>query len=55
VARALGLALHDGTVLGTPIVHYEPKRLARGRTALAGDAVHAASLMVGSRFPAATV
>jgi 2-polyprenyl-6-methoxyphenol hydroxylase-like FAD-dependent oxidoreductase len=48
--EALALALHSGTVFGTPIVHYEPKRLARGRAALAGDAAHAASPMVGGGF-----
>jgi 2-polyprenyl-6-methoxyphenol hydroxylase-like FAD-dependent oxidoreductase len=48
--EALALALHNGTVFGTPVVHYEPKRLARGRAALAGDAAHAASPMVGGGF-----
>jgi 2-polyprenyl-6-methoxyphenol hydroxylase-like FAD-dependent oxidoreductase len=48
--EALLLALHNGTVFGTPIVHYEPKRLARGRSVLAGDAAHAASPMVGGGF-----
>jgi 2-polyprenyl-6-methoxyphenol hydroxylase-like FAD-dependent oxidoreductase len=48
--EALALALDSGTVFGTPIVHYEPKRLARGRAALAGDAAHAASPMVGGGF-----
>jgi 2-polyprenyl-6-methoxyphenol hydroxylase-like FAD-dependent oxidoreductase len=48
--EALALALHDGTVFGTPIVHYDPRRLARGRSALAGDAAHAASPMVGGGF-----
>jgi 2-polyprenyl-6-methoxyphenol hydroxylase-like FAD-dependent oxidoreductase len=48
--EALSLALYNGTVFGTPIVHYEPRRLARGRAALAGDAAHAASPMVGGGF-----
>jgi 2-polyprenyl-6-methoxyphenol hydroxylase-like FAD-dependent oxidoreductase len=48
--EALALALHSGAVFGTPLVHYEPKRLARGRVALAGDAAHAASPMVGGGF-----
>ncbi|MGD0377003.1 MAG: FAD-dependent monooxygenase [Streptosporangiaceae bacterium] len=48
--EALALALQSGTVFGTPIVHYEPKRLARGRVTLAGDAAHAASPMVGGGF-----
>ena len=48
--EALALALAGGTVFGTPIVHYKPERLTRGRTALAGDAAHAASPMVGGGF-----
>jgi 2-polyprenyl-6-methoxyphenol hydroxylase-like FAD-dependent oxidoreductase len=48
--EALALALASGTVFGTPIVHYMPGRLARGRAALAGDAAHAASPMVGGGF-----
>jgi 2-polyprenyl-6-methoxyphenol hydroxylase-like FAD-dependent oxidoreductase len=48
--EALELALREGKVFGTPVVHYEPKRLARGRAALAGDAAHAASPMVGGGF-----
>jgi 2-polyprenyl-6-methoxyphenol hydroxylase-like FAD-dependent oxidoreductase len=48
--EALALALAGGTVFGTPIVHYKPQRLARGRAALAGDAAHAASPMVGGGF-----
>jgi 2-polyprenyl-6-methoxyphenol hydroxylase-like FAD-dependent oxidoreductase len=31
-------------------VHYKPKQMARGRAALAGDAAHAASPMVGGGF-----
>jgi 2-polyprenyl-6-methoxyphenol hydroxylase-like FAD-dependent oxidoreductase len=37
-------------VFGTPIVHYKPSRLVVGRVALAGDAAHAASPMVGGGF-----
>jgi 2-polyprenyl-6-methoxyphenol hydroxylase-like FAD-dependent oxidoreductase len=48
--EALAVALRDGSVFGTPIVHYEPRRLAHGRAALAGDAAHAASPMVGGGF-----
>ena len=48
--EALAQALAGGTVFGTPIVHYKPRRLIRGRTALAGDAAHAASPMVGGGF-----
>ena len=48
--EALALALESGTVFGTPIVHYKPDRMAAGRVALAGDAAHAASPMVGGGF-----
>jgi 2-polyprenyl-6-methoxyphenol hydroxylase-like FAD-dependent oxidoreductase len=48
--EALSLALASGTVFGTPIVHYKPARLVAGRVALAGDAAHAASPMVGGGF-----
>jgi 2-polyprenyl-6-methoxyphenol hydroxylase-like FAD-dependent oxidoreductase len=48
--EALTLALADGTVFGTPVVHYKPGRLAVSRVALAGDAAHAASPMVGGGF-----
>jgi 2-polyprenyl-6-methoxyphenol hydroxylase-like FAD-dependent oxidoreductase len=49
-SEALTLALETGTVFGTPIVQYKPARLAAGRVALAGDAAHAASPMVGGGF-----
>jgi 2-polyprenyl-6-methoxyphenol hydroxylase-like FAD-dependent oxidoreductase len=48
--EALTLALQGGTVFGTPIVQYKPARLVTGRVALAGDAAHAASPMVGGGF-----
>lgn len=48
--EALALALAGGTVFGTPVVHYKPRRLTLGRAALAGDAAHAASPMVGGGF-----
>jgi 2-polyprenyl-6-methoxyphenol hydroxylase-like FAD-dependent oxidoreductase len=48
--EALSLALNSGTVFGTPIVQYKPARMVVGRTALAGDAAHAASPMVGGGF-----
>jgi 2-polyprenyl-6-methoxyphenol hydroxylase-like FAD-dependent oxidoreductase len=48
--EALILALEAGTVFGTPIVQYKPARLVAGRVALAGDAAHAASPMVGGGF-----
>ncbi len=37
-------------MFGTPIVHYKPAWLTSGRLALAGDAAHAASPMVGGGF-----
>jgi 2-polyprenyl-6-methoxyphenol hydroxylase-like FAD-dependent oxidoreductase len=49
-SQALTLALETGTVFGTPIVQYKPARLVAGRAALAGDAAHAASPMVGGGF-----
>jgi len=48
--EALSIGLDTGTVFGTPIVHYKPARLATGRVALAGDAAHSASPMVGGGF-----
>jgi len=48
--EALTIALAAGTVFGTPIVQYRPGRMAAGRVALAGDAAHAASPMVGGGF-----
>jgi 2-polyprenyl-6-methoxyphenol hydroxylase-like FAD-dependent oxidoreductase len=48
--EALVLALEAGTVFGTPIVQYTPARMVAGRVALAGDAAHAASPMVGGGF-----
>jgi 2-polyprenyl-6-methoxyphenol hydroxylase-like FAD-dependent oxidoreductase len=37
-------------VFGTPVAEYLPRRLATGRIAIAGDAAHAASPMVGGGF-----
>jgi 2-polyprenyl-6-methoxyphenol hydroxylase-like FAD-dependent oxidoreductase len=48
--EALAAALAGGTVFGTPVVQYKPRRLTRGRAALAGDAAHAASPMAGGGF-----
>jgi 2-polyprenyl-6-methoxyphenol hydroxylase-like FAD-dependent oxidoreductase len=48
--EALTLALEGRTVFGTPIVQYKPARLFTGRVALAGDAAHTASPMVGGGF-----
>jgi 2-polyprenyl-6-methoxyphenol hydroxylase-like FAD-dependent oxidoreductase len=49
-SEALTIALETGTVFGTPIVQYKPARLAVHRAALAGDAAHATSPMVGGGF-----
>ena len=48
--EALDVALRDGLVFATPIVQYWPPRLIRDRVAIAGDAAHAASPMVGGGF-----
>jgi 2-polyprenyl-6-methoxyphenol hydroxylase-like FAD-dependent oxidoreductase len=48
--EALGYALDHQLVFGTPVAEYLPRRLAAGRVALAGDAAHAASPMVGGGF-----
>jgi 2-polyprenyl-6-methoxyphenol hydroxylase-like FAD-dependent oxidoreductase len=48
--EALGIALERGLIFGTPVVHSWPNRMVRGRVALAGDAAHAASPMVGGGF-----
>ena len=47
---ALAFALESGLVFGTPLVQFWPNRMVGGRVALAGDAAHAASLMVGGGF-----
>jgi 2-polyprenyl-6-methoxyphenol hydroxylase-like FAD-dependent oxidoreductase len=47
---ALAIALERGLVFGTPLVQFLPNRIVRGRVALAGDAAHAASPMVGGGF-----
>lgn len=48
--EALTQALENASVFGTPLVQYKPARLVNGRVALAGDAAHAASPMVGGGF-----
>ncbi len=48
--EALGIAVERGLIFGTPVVHFWPNRLTCGRVALAGDAGHAASPMVGGGF-----
>ena len=48
--EALQIALRRSLVFATPVVEYWPEHLVRGRVALAGDAAHAASPMVGGGF-----
>jgi 2-polyprenyl-6-methoxyphenol hydroxylase-like FAD-dependent oxidoreductase len=48
--QALEIALERSLVFATPVVQYRPDRLYKGRVALAGDAAHAASPMVGGGF-----
>jgi 2-polyprenyl-6-methoxyphenol hydroxylase-like FAD-dependent oxidoreductase len=48
--EALTIALERGLIFGTPLAHFWPNRMVRGRVALAGDAAHAASPMVGGGF-----
>lgn len=47
---ALRYAFAADDVFGTPVVHYLPRRMAHGRLALAGDAAHSSSPMVGGGF-----
>jgi 2-polyprenyl-6-methoxyphenol hydroxylase-like FAD-dependent oxidoreductase len=50
-ARAvLNVAIKDGLLFGTPLAEYLPGRLVSARVALAGDAAHVASPMVGAGF-----
>jgi 2-polyprenyl-6-methoxyphenol hydroxylase-like FAD-dependent oxidoreductase len=48
--EALEIVLRRSLVFATPVVQYWPERLVRHRVALAGDAAHAASPMVGGGF-----
>jgi 2-polyprenyl-6-methoxyphenol hydroxylase-like FAD-dependent oxidoreductase len=48
--QALEIALRRSLIFATPVVQYRPDRLYRGHVALAGDAAHAASPMVGGGF-----
>ncbi len=48
--EALEIALRRSLVFATPVVQYWPDRLVRSRVALAGDAAHAATPMVGGGF-----
>lgn len=49
-AEALSVALEQHLIFGTPVAQYMPSRLVAGRLAIAGDAAHAASPMVGGGF-----
>jgi 2-polyprenyl-6-methoxyphenol hydroxylase-like FAD-dependent oxidoreductase len=49
-AEALNVALEQRLIFGTPVAEYFPNRLVSERVALAGDAAHAASPMVGGGF-----
>jgi 2-polyprenyl-6-methoxyphenol hydroxylase-like FAD-dependent oxidoreductase len=40
-------AIDRGLIFGTPLAEYYPQRMANGRVAIAGDAAHVASPMVG--------
>jgi 2-polyprenyl-6-methoxyphenol hydroxylase-like FAD-dependent oxidoreductase len=46
----MDIALRDSLVFATPVAQYWPERLVSGRLALAGDAAHAATPMVGGGF-----
>jgi len=48
--EAIEIAVKRSLVFGTPVVQYRPDRLIRERVAIAGDAAHAASPMVGGGF-----
>jgi 2-polyprenyl-6-methoxyphenol hydroxylase-like FAD-dependent oxidoreductase len=48
--RAQDVALRDTLVFATPVAQYLPDRLVSGRLALAGDAAHVATPMVGGGF-----
>lgn len=49
-AEALDIAIEQHFIFGTPVAEYMPDRLVNGRIAIAGDAAHAASPMVGGGF-----
>jgi 2-polyprenyl-6-methoxyphenol hydroxylase-like FAD-dependent oxidoreductase len=46
----MDVALRDSLVFATPVAQYWPERLVSGRLALAGDAAHVATPMVGGGF-----
>jgi 2-polyprenyl-6-methoxyphenol hydroxylase-like FAD-dependent oxidoreductase len=49
-AEALDIAIERHFIFGTPVAEYMPTKLVNGRVAIAGDAAHAASPMVGGGF-----
>jgi 2-polyprenyl-6-methoxyphenol hydroxylase-like FAD-dependent oxidoreductase len=49
-AEALDIAIERHFIFGTPVAEYMPNKLVNGRVAIAGDAAHAASPMVGGGF-----
>jgi 2-polyprenyl-6-methoxyphenol hydroxylase-like FAD-dependent oxidoreductase len=49
-AETIGLAVAAGVTGSVALRAYKPSRLVAGRVALAGDAAHAASPMVGGGF-----
>jgi 2-polyprenyl-6-methoxyphenol hydroxylase-like FAD-dependent oxidoreductase len=49
-AEALDIAIDQHFIFGTPVAEYMPDRLVNGHVAIAGDAAHAASPMVGGGF-----
>jgi 2-polyprenyl-6-methoxyphenol hydroxylase-like FAD-dependent oxidoreductase len=49
-SEALRMGFERQLVFGTPVAEYLPRRLVAGRIAIAGDAAHAASPMVGGGF-----
>ena len=53
-AEAVALGIQSKEVLsGSPIAEYQPRRLAKGRLAIIGDAAHVVSPMTGSGFASA--
>ncbi|MGD0050978.1 MAG: FAD-dependent monooxygenase [Vulcanimicrobiaceae bacterium] len=51
-AAAIVAALDHDVAFGTPLTEYDPQRLAQGRLAIAGDAAHVVSPMVGAGLEA---
>ena len=49
-AEALEIAIEQHFIFGTPVAEYMPDRLVNEHVAIAGDAAHAASPMVGGGF-----